>query len=67
MSPVECTALFRMHQELLLVYEPFDAATWFISPQSLLGNRKPCELLSTPEGRGLVDAVISQLLDGAYT
>jgi uncharacterized protein (DUF2384 family) len=66
MDSLECSALFSLYTKLLAVYEPFDATMWFVSPQATLGNRRPCELLATTEGRDLVRAVIAQLLDGAH-
>lgn len=48
------------------VYEPNDALKWIASPQPLLSNRVPADLLETREGANEVEAMIMRILDGAY-
>ena len=47
-------------------YELSDAIAWIASEQSLLGDRRPADLLHTEEGTREVKAVVARLRDGAF-
>ena len=47
-------------------YEPVEAMAWMNSPQVLLNDQRPTDLLKTAEGTVQVMDVITRLRDGAY-
>lgn len=58
--------IFYLHKELLLVYESNEAVTWLMTPRTALGDRRPCESLSTVESYHSVLALVRQLTEGAH-
>jgi len=53
-------------ENLLELYEAPEASAWLKTPQSLLGNARPADLLWTERGYLEVSAVIHRVLDGAF-
>jgi len=60
----------RVHSclmELRHLYEPKEALKWLTSPQSLLSDRVPGEMLVTLTGMREVSALIARINDGAFS
>jgi uncharacterized protein (DUF2384 family) len=65
-KPWEVGRMYDLHHLLLLHYEPHEAMFWLMRQQPLLGNRRPCEALETPEGYRDVQNVIVQMADSVH-
>lgn len=61
-----CGRVVRVAVRLIEFYDEPQIAQWFETPQPLLGNRVPIELLTTDAGAAEVDAMVAHLADGAY-
>lgn len=64
-----CTYVERVGQTLLAIgflYEPAESIRWLNSPQPMLNNNRPAELLQTDEGTARINQLIAQLRDGAF-
>lgn len=48
------------------LYEPAEAMRWLTSPQPLLANRVPADMMLVKGGSLEVGALIQRILDGAY-
>lgn len=46
-------------------YDPQEARIWLFSPQKLLGNRRPADLIQSNETETVIE-LIEQLRDGVY-
>jgi uncharacterized protein (DUF2384 family) len=65
-SAWDCNQLFDMYGQLLEFFDPQKAREWLVTPQPLLDDKRPCELLSTPRGHQRLLALLAQLRDGAH-
>jgi uncharacterized protein (DUF2384 family) len=66
MTAWDCQQLFAAYLTLLEFYEPAHARDWLVTPQPLLDDKRPCELLSTPRGHRRLLDLLAQLRDGAH-
>lgn len=43
------------------------AKKWFISPVKVLGDRKPIEVITSPEGMEMVSDLLNRIARGVFT
>lgn len=65
---VELGSVFEvpLFEMLTKLYTPAEAATWLRSPQPLLGDAIPRDLVRTEEGRARVLMVLGSIVDGNH-
>lgn len=58
--------MVAIRKRLSAFYKRYEIDVWLRSPHPLLDHHRPCDLIDDGEG-ALVEQVIAQLEDGAFT